>query len=93
MEPRVSSVFEHSVPLTALFAKAEAASVQISPRGEWVGWLARTSGVLNLFVAPLPLPSQDAGDCRPRNSIPEDEKLRYEMESRRAKYVLQILWN
>jgi hypothetical protein len=80
MEPRVSSVFEHSVPLTALFAKAEAASVQISPRGEWVGWLARTSGVLNLFVAPLPLPSQDAGDCRPSNSIPGALQLTHEFD-------------
>ena len=62
------------VPLTALFAKAEAASVQISPHGSWVGWLARTSGVLNLFVAPLPLPNEVVGQ-KACNSIPGASQL------------------
>ena len=47
------------VPLAALYSKAEAASVQLSPGGAWVGWLARSSsGVLDLFAARLPLPSE-----------------------------------
>jgi hypothetical protein len=46
--------------LAALFGKAEATSVQLSPGGVFVGWLARSSnGVLNLFVAPLRLITSD----------------------------------
>ena len=48
-----------SVPL--LFAKAKAAGVQVSPCGRWLGWLARSSsGVLDLFAAPLPLQQEAA---------------------------------
>lgn len=43
------------VPLAALFAKAEAASVQVSPLGNYVAWLARADSVLNLWLASLPL--------------------------------------
>ena len=48
------------VPLAALFGKAEAASVQISPAGKYIAWLARSDGVLNLWLAALPLPKGDA---------------------------------
>ena len=46
----------NSVHLVDLFSKAEAASVQLSPLGRHIAWLARSSGVLNIFLAPLPLP-------------------------------------
>ena len=50
------------VPLAALFGKVEASSVQLSPGGTLVGWLARSAGgVLNIFVAPLPLPAPGEG--------------------------------
>ena len=50
------------VPLAALFGKVEASSVQLSPGGTLVGWLARSAGgVLNIFVAPLPLPTPGKG--------------------------------
>jgi hypothetical protein len=62
------------VPLTALFGKVEAASVKVSPRGNWLGWLARgDSGVLDLYIAPLPL--QQAGDGAAINAIPGARQL------------------
>ena len=45
------------VLLSTLFGKAEAAGVQVSPLGRWLAWLARSDGVLNLWVAALPLES------------------------------------
>lgn len=41
------------VPLSALFAKAEATNVKVSPGGKYVAWLARGEGVLNFWLAPL----------------------------------------
>ena len=47
------------IPLAALFGKVDAAQMQVSPQGKYLGWLARSpSGVLDLWVAPLPLPKQ-----------------------------------
>ena len=43
-----------AVPLSALFGKAEAADVKVSPGGKYIAWLARGEGVLNLWSAPLP---------------------------------------
>ena len=60
-------------PLPSLFAKAEAAHVQVSPHGKWLGWLARTDGRLNLFVAPLPL-AAPSSPHQP-NSVPGARQL------------------
>ena len=49
------------ISLAALFSKSEAASVKVSPRGNYLTWMARTDGVLNLWLAPLPLPPGDMG--------------------------------
>ena len=54
-----------AVDLSALFGKAAAASVQVSPMGGWIGWLARSDGVLNLYVARLPLPPEERSFARP----------------------------
>ena len=52
-------------PLPLLFGKAEAAGVTVSPGGAWLGWLARSpSGVLDLYVARLPLPEKGVGGNR-----------------------------
>jgi dipeptidyl aminopeptidase/acylaminoacyl peptidase len=41
------------IPRSALFGNPERVSVQLSPDGRWLGWLAPTGGVLNVFVAPV----------------------------------------
>ena len=60
------------IPLAALFGKAEAANVQVSPQKNWLSWLARCEGgVLNLWVAALPLAEADGSG----NSIPGARQL------------------
>ena len=57
-----------------LFSKAEAASVQVSPLGNHLAWLARVNGVLNLYIAPLPLPPASGGGAA-ANKIPGARQL------------------
>ena len=63
-----------AIPLAALFSKSDAASVKVSPLGKYIAWLARWEGVLNLYVAPLPLPAEDHSG-RSANSIPGAQQL------------------
>ena len=63
-----------SVTLPTLFSKAEAASVQVSPLGNHLAWLARVNGVLNLYIAPLPLPPASGGGAA-ANKIPGARQL------------------
>ena len=63
-----------SIPLLALFGKTEAANAQVSPNGKWLGWLARSDGVLNLWVAALPLSPRNANDSN-ENTIPGARQL------------------
>lgn len=46
------------IPREALFGNPERASVQISPDGRHLSWLAPVDGVLNIWVAPADDPSQ-----------------------------------
>jgi dipeptidyl aminopeptidase/acylaminoacyl peptidase len=41
------------IPRAAIFGNPEKVSVQLSPDGRWLGWLAPANGVLNVFVAPV----------------------------------------
>ena len=41
------------IPRAALFGNPERSSVQLSHDGRWLAWLAPTSGVLNVHVAPI----------------------------------------
>ena len=61
-----------------MFAKAEGAQVQVSPLGKWLGWLARTNGSLNLWVAPLPLSPEKCGS----NKIPGARQLTFVADGR-----------
>jgi len=64
------------IPLHTIFGKAEAESVKVSNGGKWLAWLARSSGkggVLDLWVAPLPLPSP--GPKKEANRIPGARQL------------------
>jgi len=59
----------HNVPLIprdALFGNPERASVQISPDGQYLSWLAPVGGVLNIWVAP-------ADDLDAATAITRDE--------------------
>ena len=56
------------VPLPALFVKSSAAAVKVSPRGTYLAWMARADGVLNLWLAPLPLPLPNKSDLP--NAVP-----------------------
>lgn len=49
------------IPRDALFGNPERASVQLSPDGRHLSWLAPVDGVLNVWVAPL----SDLGAARP----------------------------
>ena len=51
-----------SIPLKSLFGKSEAAMVKVSPGGKWLAWLARTNGILNIWIASLPLNDFDEMD-------------------------------
>jgi dienelactone hydrolase len=41
------------IPRAVLFGNPERTSVQLSHDGRWLGWLAPTNGVLNVYVAPI----------------------------------------
>jgi dipeptidyl aminopeptidase/acylaminoacyl peptidase len=41
------------IPRSAIFGNPDRVSVKLSPDGLWLGWLAPTNGVLNVFVAPV----------------------------------------
>jgi dienelactone hydrolase len=41
------------IPRSVIFGNPDRVSVKLSPDGRWLGWLAPTSGVLNVFVAPV----------------------------------------
>jgi dipeptidyl aminopeptidase/acylaminoacyl peptidase len=41
------------IPRSAIFGNPERVAVQLSPDGRWLGWLAPSNGVLNVFVAPI----------------------------------------
>lgn len=56
------------IPLSALFGKADVASLKVSPGGKWISWLARNDGFLDLWLAPLPLESKINSDKN--NNIP-----------------------
>ncbi|MGO1719298.1 MAG: S9 family peptidase [Luteimonas sp.] len=54
------------IPRQALFGNPERANVQISPDGQYLGWVAPVDGVLNLWVAP----ADDLNNARP---VTDDE--------------------
>src|SRR5215470_12042597 len=41
------------VPRSVLFGNPERTSVQISPDGKHLSWIAARDGVLNVFIAPI----------------------------------------
>ena len=59
------------IPRDVLFSDPDRTSVQISPDGRWISFLAPSNGVLNVWVAPAttpmprrPSPTPATGDCR-----------------------------
>ena len=48
-----SPVLPPLIPRSAIFGNPDRVSVKLSPDGRWLGWLAPTNGVLNVFVAPV----------------------------------------
>ena len=55
-----------TIPLDSLFGKPTAAAVTISPLGRWLAWLSRgDAGVLDLWVATLPLSGQSSAGGLP----------------------------
>jgi dipeptidyl aminopeptidase/acylaminoacyl peptidase len=55
------------IPRAVLFGNPERTSVQLSHDGRWLGWLAPTDGVLNVYVAP-------AGDMAAARAVTSSAK-------------------